>query len=163
VGLPGWVLPDVAVLDEHGLNDWVVARSRKGGATTFPVSAAQLGAAFAQVEVDGDGRYPRAGMVEALTPLGDSALARGLVDFLLLQLAPAGASSLSPAELSRLDDLLAGLRFMAHERLPPPGYVEDFAPNVEVVDQQAVIKRRETPLDEARVRALEKKWRRRTR
>jgi arabinofuranosyltransferase len=31
VGVPGWVLPGVAIIDIYGLNDWVVARNRVKG------------------------------------------------------------------------------------------------------------------------------------
>lgn len=162
VGLPGWVLPDVAVLDEHGLNDWVVARSPKRGAPSFPVTGAQLQAAFAALPLDDQQRYARQDMVAALAPLGGADLARGLVDFLLLQLAPSGADTLSQAQLQRLDGLLSGLRFMAHERLPPPGYVADFAPNVVIGDGAAVVTPRARPLPASRVQELEATWRERT-
>ena len=162
VGLPGWTLPDVAVLDEHGLNDWVVARSPKGGAQSFPVSGAQLEAVFASLPVDADGRYARADMTAALAALADPRLARGLVDFLLLQLAPPGAATLAPSELAGLDGLLQGLRFMAHERLPPAGYLEDFAPNVQVQRGEVSVTPRQQPLSAERIRALEAAWRERT-
>ena len=162
VGLPGWVLPDVAVLDEHGLNDWVVARSPKRGEPSFPVTGAQLQAAFAALPLDDQQRYAREDMVAALAPLGGADLARGLVDFLLLQLAPAGVDALSQAELQRFDELLSGLRFMAHERLPPPGYVADFAPNVVIENRAPVVTPRPRPLPAARVQELEATWRERT-
>ena len=162
VGLPGWTLPDVAVLDEHGLNDWVVARSPKGGAQSFPVSGAQLEAVFASLPVDADGRYARADMTAALAALADPRLARGLVDFLLLQLAPSGAAMLAPSELAGLDGLLQGLRFMAHERLPPAGYLEDLAPNVQVQRGEVSVTPRQQPLSAERIRALEAAWRERT-
>ena len=163
VGLPGWVLPDVAVLDEHGLNDWVVARGAKAGAPSFPVSRGQLEAVFSSLSLGADGRYAREDMLAVLADLGGAALARGLVDFLLLQLAPPGADSLAPSELVEFDRLLAGLRFMAHERLPPAEYVEDLSPNVEIRDRQAVVTPRPTPLSAERVRELEVKWRDRVR
>ena len=56
VGVAGWVLPEVAIIDNKGLNDWVIARH--------------------------------------------------------------------PVDLSQTN------RMMAHDRLPPPGYVECFEPNV---------------------------------
>ena len=83
VGLLGWVLPHVAIVDTLGLNDRVIAR----------------------------------------TPL------------------PA-------ARRRRL--------LMAHERKPPPGYVECFLPNVEVLEGGEVrVRQRPVPLADDRIRACE--------
>ena len=81
VGLVGWVLPHVAVLDRLGLNDRVIART------------------------------------------------------------PPPASS------------RAGL--MAHERQPPPGYVECFMPNVHVHEREVRVRPRPVPLTDDRIRACE--------
>jgi arabinofuranosyltransferase len=49
---------------------------------------------------------------------------------------------------------------MAHERMPPPGYVEAFEPNVEVGPDGAVlVQPRATPMTAARIRAIEAEWR----
>ncbi len=162
VGLPAWRMPDVAILDEHGLNDWVVARAPRRESGAPLVSSAELGAVFGAVALDQDGRYPRDAMIAALAAVGDGGVARGLVDYLLLQLAPPGAASLAPDELRGLDELMAGLRFMAHERFPPAGYVDDFSPNVAVRGGEVVITPRATPLPATRVRELEAAWRERT-
>ena len=162
VGLPAWRMPDVAILDEHGLNDWVVARSPKREAGVSLASSAALATVFAAIERDPSGRYPRDAMIAALAAVGDPGVARGLVDYLLMQLAPPGATALAPAELRAFDELQAGLRFMAHERLPPAGYVEDFAPNVSIRGGAVVVSPRAAPLTAARVRELEAEWRQRT-
>jgi arabinofuranosyltransferase len=39
-----------------------------------------------------------------------------------------------------------GGRMMAHERRPPPGYVECFSPNVTIVGKEVIINKREEPL-----------------
>ena len=84
VGVPGWVLPEVAVIDVLGLNDRVIARS--------PVRP--------------------------------------------------GAR-----------------RQMAHDRLPPAGYVECFRPNVRIVGGRIRVRPRPTPLGDDDIRACEdRRW-----
>ncbi len=85
VGVPGWNMPEVAIIDTKGLNDWVVARN--------PVTE-------------------------------------------------------SP-----------GVRLMAHERDPPPGYVECFEPNVGFENGQVRLIDRATPLTDQRIRDCETKYR----
>ena len=80
VGVPGWVLPEVAVIDEFGLNDRVVARNPRP-------------------------RYR--------------------------------------------------IRRMAHDRVPPPGYVECFRPNLEIRDGVMHVEVREPPLSDQEIRACE--------
>jgi arabinofuranosyltransferase len=81
VGLVGWVLPHVAIVDRLGLNDRVIAR------TPLPASG-------------------RSGI-------------------------------------------------MAHERQPPPGYVECFMPNVHVHEGEVRVRPRPVPLTDDRIRACE--------
>ena len=78
--MPGWVLPEVAVIDEFGLNDRVVARNPRP-------------------------RYR--------------------------------------------------IRRMAHDRVPPPGYVECFRPNLEIRDGFVNVEVRESPLSDEEIRACE--------
>lgn len=93
IGVYGWVLPNVAVIDYFGLTDFVIARSRVGGGSSQP-------------------------------------------DYL------------PPA--------LRGKRLMAHERMPPPGYVECFEPDTHVVRGRRVVRQpRSAPLTPERVRACE--------
>ncbi|MEE8473870.1 MAG: hypothetical protein V3T01_00875 [Myxococcota bacterium] len=80
VGVPGWVFPEVAVIDEFGLNDWVVARNPRP-------------------------RYRT--------------------------------------------------RRMAHDRIPPAGYVECFRPNLEIRDGVVSLEKRESPLSDEEIRACE--------
>jgi arabinofuranosyltransferase len=83
VGVPGWVLPRVAILDYLGLNDHVVARTRP---------------------------------------------------------------------LHRQGDI----RLMAHDRLPPPGYVECLHPDIAAIDASGVLRDESAPaLTEERVRSCE--------
>ena len=87
VGVPGWVLPNVAILDTQGLNDAVIARAH-------PVAT------------------------------------------------------------------LSERRHMAHDRKPPPGYVECFRPNLFVTPEDVLtIGRRAIDLSAAEIRACENRFR----
>ncbi len=93
IGVYGWVLPNVAVIDHFGLTDFVIARSRLGGGS---------------------------------------------------------------AELDYLPPALRGKRLMAHERMPPPGYLECFEPDIRVARGRRVVRQpRSAPLTPERVRACE--------
>lgn len=82
VGVPGWVLPEVAILDGFGLNDPIIARQ--------------------------------------------------------------------PPKAARED------RLMAHDRWPPPGYVECFEPNLGRSEEgDIVLRRRDRPLTDERIRACQ--------
>lgn len=85
VGIPGWMLPDVAILDYHGLNDRVVART--------------------------------------------------------------------PVKSRKLEE-----RTMAHDRSPPPGYLECFEPNVQVKRQRMRVGSRRAPLTDERIRECETRF-----
>ena len=87
VGYAGWVLPEVAIIDHHGLNDAVVAHT--------PVERAW-----------------------------------------------------------------SGERLMAHERIPPPGYVDCFKPNVILSPRRAVIDRNVRRLTDEIIVECETKFRR---
>jgi len=85
VGVPGWVMPNVAIIDLFGLNDYVIARNR----------------------VTGEG----------------------------------------------------GDRVMAHDRSPPPGYVECFDPNVELGRPGTVaVRERARPLEDRDIVRCEEGW-----
>jgi arabinofuranosyltransferase len=49
-------------------------------------------------------------------------------------------------------------RQMAHERRPPPGYIECFEPNIHVTGGQVVAVRRKKPLTADDIRACETRW-----
>jgi arabinofuranosyltransferase len=94
IGVYGWVLPNVAVIDYFGLTDHVIAR----------------------------------------TP----------------------APRRVPAEPANLPPGLRGKRLMAHDRRPPPGYVECFEPDLRVVRDRRVVRRpRTAPLTPERIRECE--------
>ncbi len=85
VGVPGWTMPHVAIIDRFGLNDHVVART--------------------------------------------------------------------PIQTHRR-------RYMGHARLPPPGYVECFRPNVRIVERQIVIDERDPPMVPEDIIRCERRYRR---
>jgi hypothetical protein len=70
---------------------------------------------------------------------------------------------LTLAEMGAIPAFFAELRFMAHQRAAPPGYVAAFAPNVVVERQVPIVRPRGTPLTADRVRAIEAEWRQRIR
>ena len=82
VGVAGWVLPHVAIIDRFGLNDRVIARSDTG----------------------------------------------------------------------------RGRRFMGHDRMPPPGYVECFSPNVRISDGKAIVEERSVPLTPVWIEECERRF-----
>jgi len=84
VGISGWVMPEVAILDRHGLNDRVVARTK----------------------------------VEK-----------------------------PPAR-----------RLMAHERTPPPGYIECFDPNVVISGRRVLLAPGKAPITDERIRECEARF-----
>lgn len=165
VGLPGWVMPDVAILDLHGLNDWVVARAPvEQSSTELLMPAPLLALLIDKGDADGDGRYaaPELRAVLGAIPGLDKKHVDGLVGFLLLQFAGTDPGSLSRAEMDCIGPFFASLRFMAHERMAPKEYVDDLVPNVTVEDRELVTDARGKPLTPERVREIEAAWRRRT-
>jgi arabinofuranosyltransferase len=55
------------------------------------------------------------------------------------------------------------VRFMAHTRSPPPGYVESFRPNVAIRQGRMTVRKRRTPLTAAEIVQVEAEWRERVR
>lgn len=51
-----------------------------------------------------------------------------------------------------------GLRQMAHERRPPPGYVECFDRNIRVRNREIEYRQRDTPLTDEDIRRCEREW-----
>ena len=79
--------------------------------------------------------------------------------FLIASQATERQGALSTSAAAELGALLDAPRRMAHERVPPPGYVEAFDPNVTVVDGVVTVRPRAVPLTAERVRAIEAEWR----
>lgn len=156
VGLAAWSLPDCAILDLHGLNDWVIARTPIAPPPLRPL-AGTLPDVVAHADADGDGL------------LGDAELRAALVAFarapdhlaeygarLMLTIYGSADGTLTRAQaVTALDESVIELRFMAHERFPPPGYVERLQPNVTVRDGVAMAAPRSAPLTGEDIRRIE--------
>jgi len=165
VGWVGWVLPDVAVLDELGLNDWVVARLPVtfAGSTMFPKAARDQ---FVQIaDADADGTATRQELVAACVAVTGAAAAdaEGFAEAMLLLFGTSGEQRLTLAQLAELEPFFANLRLMAHTRVAPQEYVDAFDPNVTIQGRDVTIRPREKPLRAADVQRIEASWRERVR
>ncbi|MBX3462136.1 MAG: hypothetical protein KF830_03120, partial [Planctomycetes bacterium] len=163
VGYSGWAMPDFAIVDELGLNDWVAARSPAADLGHRILPPELLQATLAAADPDGDGRLARAELLAAFAALPGARAAdvASVVDTLLLLFADERPDALTSGEAQRIAPFFAELRFMAHSRLAPAEYVAAFAPNVTVAAGRATVHPRATPLTGDRVRAIEAEWRRR--
>ena len=165
VGVVGWVLPDVAVLDELGLNDWVVARLPVSiaGSSMFPkVARDQF---LRVVDADADGSATKQELVAAcIASTGAAAAdAEGFAETMLRLFGARGAERLTLAELAALETFFANLRLMAHTRVAPQEYIDAFDPNVTIQGRDVAIRPREKPLRAVDVQRIEASWRERVR
>ncbi len=158
VGYLGWILRDTGVIDQLGLNDWVVARTQAPPVDPAPMRN-WLAANFDALDLDHSGDLDPAELRSAFLHLasgnaqGDD-MARALT---------AGAPSRPGGRLDRQDfvglaDSLLVVRKMAHDRRPPDGYVDALQPNVEWTGGVAKVRPRPVPLSEAAIRAHEQHW-----
>lgn len=166
VGVISWVLPNVAIIDQHGLNDAVVARS------PVPTSEERLARRvaalrfnFSMFDRDHDGLVTVAEFEPWFSILRKNTGADA-----------ATRERAAAAEIARfdtdhdgkvgVDEWIAsnrphGDRYMAHEREAPPGYLEGFRPNVVIEGGNASVQPRAEPLTEAAIRAHELAFRER--
>lgn len=165
VGLAGWVLPDVAVLDLLGLNDWTVAHMPVNHSAASLLPQPVVDALFATADKNGDGQYTTAELHDQLLQLPgvNEGYANGLAHFLVLLFAQGSSDYLTLAETTTIAPFFANIRFMAHERLAPKEYIDQLAPNVTVVDREVIEQPRQPPLTSERVRQIEAEWRERVR
>jgi arabinofuranosyltransferase len=162
VGLPGWMLPDVALIDVFGLNDWVVARTPVR--PQADVDPAVVAKAVRASDRDGDGWLAKEELRDALGAAFGARPDDGYGMFVLRLFwsiyRDDGSERVTLAEAEEIGGTISFARRMAHERLPPPGYVEAFEPNVDVAADGAVtVRPRATPMTAARLRAIEAEWR----
>lgn len=161
VGVVGWSLCDVAIVDGHGLNDRVIARYRQPPAAAA-FDPAQLRAAFPTFDLDHDGALD-AGEIGAVSNLllsiGPALRPFVWADVLLALGDDDGDDRLSPDELAAAVQQMLPPRQMAHERLPPPGYVEALRPNVTDQGGPLRVLPDVVPLTDAELRAVEDEWR----
>jgi hypothetical protein len=160
----GWTLPNVAIVDEHGLNDAVIARHPiPGSAELLAQRVKMLRDTFALFDHDKNGRVGKdefqpwfqilrsdlAGDPQALDRTVAAEIARFDVD---------GDQWVTTEEyLERARP--HGDRVMAHERSAPPGYVEGFRPNVFLEGRNVRVEPRAVPMTEAEIREHEARFR----
>ncbi|HZN39388.1 MAG TPA: hypothetical protein VFD82_11330, partial [Planctomycetota bacterium] len=161
-GLVGWVMPDCAVLDLLGLSDWVVARTPASDWVTsawLPREFVETRLPAADTNQDSVMSREELRTVFATLPGATPEAAADFTDFVLLLFAAERPESLTVAEAKEFAAFVANLRFIAHERVAPPAYVEAFDPNVTVADRKVTVRKREHPMTADRVRAIEAEWR----
>jgi arabinofuranosyltransferase len=161
VGLVGWVLPDAAVIDLLGLNDWVTARTPLASYNVPYLPKELLQAAVAGADADHDGAITSGELAAAFAaspPFTQQSAAR-LAELMVFLFATAEADRLNRDEADRIEQFVANLRWIAHERQAPPAYVADLDPNVTIEDRKVVIRRRSPPMGHERLREIERKWR----
>jgi hypothetical protein len=162
VGTTGWYLRDCAIIDWLGLNDWVVARTQR---STDPKNVPL----FDRLAVNLPGAdTDRSGFLD------EDELARWIGSFFTAQISNADAEPVVHMALDlfanersaalTIPEATAFLRSlfargaMAHERVPPPGYIDAFERNVVVDDGRVTVTPRTVPL-KPRLRAIENEWR----
>lgn len=156
VGVAGYVLRELAVIDALGLNDWVIARSPTAEIRS-PLPPERLAAMHDDVDRDGNGRVDHAELTALLGLLVKPEQASYLATMLLV-LHAADGEALTRAETAQVGVSLFP-RHMAHERIAPEGYIQALRPNVKVVDGALSVTPRQPPLSPADVVATEAEWR----
>ncbi|MCR9248613.1 MAG: EF-hand domain-containing protein [bacterium] len=162
-GVVGWALADVAIIDAVGLNDRVVAR-QPAPASELAIPAAALRSAFTAFDADGDGRL-NAREIGALATRVELGRLTGVLvspaawgDLLLALSDGDGDDALMVQEFEAAVAELRDTRHMAHERAPPPGYIEALRPNVELRNGRFVVREDVEPLTDAEVRTVEARF-----
>ncbi len=165
-GLCGWCLPDVAVLDLFGLNDWVVARTPVPRGEPLATPERMRPAVLAQ-DLDGDGWIDGPQLKAALDQmLGTDPKQQGayfIVELLLAMFERDRPGQVRVEDAIAMGGIVDTSRKMAHERLATPDYVLAFEPNVVVQGGVSQATPRQQPMTAARIRALEVEWRQRVR
>jgi arabinofuranosyltransferase len=162
-GVVAWGLADVDIVDEVGLNDWVVARS-DAVAPPIPFATSALTLVFAAFDGDRDGGLDAA-EIAALAPVVQLDQTGVLLPpatwaSLLLALCDGDRSGgLDRAEFATAVALLRDPRHMAHERVPPAGYVEALRPNVRLRDGRFAVDPAVPELTDQELRAVEADFR----
>jgi arabinofuranosyltransferase len=166
VGLASWSLPDTIILDLHGLNDWVIARTpiRKIGVPPSPQMVRDL------ITIRGggeDGFLDRKELEHLLAGFGpqngDPEASEYLATILMTICARQRPGQLAISEAMAIGETLIGARSMAHERFPDPAYEQAIEANVMVRDGVATASPRRVPLTAAAIEAIEAKWREKVR
>jgi arabinofuranosyltransferase len=159
VGLPSYWMPDCAIIDYYGLNDWVVARTPPHFPT--PVSPSEMRELVARANTNGDEWIDFDELRATITAV-DGTTPPDLVLRWLMDVLASEADRIPRGVAEDIWDLVRPGRVMAHEHAPPPGYAEAFQPNVLTVEDGVPrIARRRAPMTAERIRAIEVEWRQR--
>ncbi len=164
VGITGWVLPNVAIIDIHGLNDWVIARTPVPNAEQRLASRIHtLVGEFEAFDHDHDHRVtvdefrPFLAALKPDLARTPESLQQAAVETI------AGFDLNGDGSVTRDEYVEAnhphGDRYIAHDRMPPPGYVEGFRPNVTVFHGKVTVEPRAVPLTEPDIRQHEATFR----
>lgn len=166
VGVVAWALPNVAILDLHGLNDAVIARSPvPSAAELLQQRTDALVGVFGYFDQDHDGKVTVDEYRPWLAAL-EPTLAQQPDELERQARAKIGSFDGDGDGVVTQAEYVAfhrphGDRMMAHERLPQAGYVEGFRPNVDLFGATMKVLPRSEPLTEQAIRAHEAEWRRR--
>ncbi len=161
VGVVSWALADVAIVDGHGLNDWVIARNRRPP-PAIPFDAATLRVAFPTLDLDHDQRLDAnelAAAAHLLVSIGPLMRPVVWVDVLC---SLSDRDDDGRLDIDELTDAVAQLlppRQMAHEREPPAGYIEALRPNVTDAGGHRRVLPEVVPLTDDELRAVEQRFR----
>jgi len=168
VGVLGWSLPNVAIIDVFGLNDWVVARHPAPTPEQKRDALAQAWRGlFHAADANGDGGLDEIELTSFLPGIqpdirDDAAAAKARAAVCIQTWDVDGDASIRIDEILPRDRIaaLTAVRSMGHERAPPPGYVEGFRPNVLVLGKRAVVNPRVEPLLDQHIIEWERRYRR---
>ncbi|MCA8970927.1 MAG: hypothetical protein KDC95_14120 [Planctomycetes bacterium] len=159
-GVVSWCLPNVAVLDVYGLNDAVIARnaapSDEERRRSLLEARRQM---FDAVDTNHDAvlefdelRPAFAAMWPTLADRAET-VAAGTRQFL-------DGQDLDQSGTLTFEELFPNqplnIRRMGHERVPPPGYIEGFRPNVRIEGGHAIVDPRTPPLTDEEIRKHER-------
>jgi hypothetical protein len=161
VGVVGWALADVMIIDGHGLNDWVIARYR-APAPAPPLDPALVRSAFPTFDMNHDQRLDAgelAARARLLRSIGPNLRPAVWADVLLSLSDDDGDGALDADELVRAFAAMLPPRQMAHERHPPEGYIEALRPNVDCKGLLPIVRSGVVPLSDDEVRAVEQRFR----
>lgn len=161
VGVPGWALPDCNFLDVFGLNDRVVARTPIVAAPEL--SLAELTRFVRAADREGDGILDQEELRDALgNAFGvrpDDGYGMQMLQLFWSIWCDDDSRRVTVDQAIEIGSTVSLSRRMAHERSPPPGYIEAFEPNVEYLPGgDVVVRPRAVPMTAERIRQIEAEW-----
>ncbi|MBL8734883.1 MAG: EF-hand domain-containing protein [Planctomycetes bacterium] len=166
IGVLGWVLPDVAIIDMLGLNDWVIARN-PGMRPAFELPEAARLELFAASDGNGDDRLDAdelARLSQRADP-GSMGVEMDPASWAALWLAgfDEDADGIDRDEFAHL--IAQGVRqtrLINHSRQAPEGYAEALRANVVFRGGRFEVDPAVTPLSDDEIRSTEQRYRARS-